>query len=253
MTRVPPLRTRPAALALLGLLLCATGCRGSQDDPTTPSPTSASSPTSSAAAPVTAADPSADSEVPSSEPGTLPTGTRDPVAQRELADLAAQEGALASTTPAAAGAPDVGVLQRSDPSAGPGGGPGTSYELLVHEGGRWRSEAVLPAPEPAVDGRPLTWRRLTGGAYPDLVVTLQGGSLTGFLDVAVASRDGGAWHWVPRRVRDETDGVPVLLGNPVFDAGPVFATRSAAGGQVVARHWRYDPATGTFVPTDPPT
>jgi len=94
---------------------------------------------------------------------------------------------------------------------------------------------------------------VTGTDYPDAVVYLAGGSLTGGVDAAVATRDGGTWHWVPRQVTDEADGNPILLGNPLFDAGPVFVTRATASGEVAAQYWRYDGAAGSFAVTRRPS
>ena len=241
-----------AGLAVAGLAAAAlvVGVGGDGDDRTAPAPSATASAPATATPPSTATGPAptAGGTPTAATPegtGALPTGAGDPAAQQSLADRAAQEGALVSTTPATDGAPDVGALARS-------AGTGTAVELVVLEDGRWRTEAVLTAPEPLLPGRALEWRRVTGGAYPDAVVRLQGGSLHAGVDAAVATRDGGTWHWVPRQVTGEADGDPVLLGNPLFDDGPVFATRATAGGQVAAQHWRYDAAAGSFAPAAPP-
>lgn len=237
--------TRAVGVAAVVLLTAA--CSGGAEEP--------------AASPVPSATTSGPSSTPSpsSTPtntslpveGVLPTGTFDTAGAALLAERAGQEGSISSTTSGGEGG-DLGVLVSSPD------GVGTTVELLTFDSPspspQWRTEVTLTLPEPLLaqrTGGPVEWRRLTDGG-PDLVVYVQGGTLTGGIDAAVAQRTDDGWRWVPRQVEDETDGVPELLGNPVFDAGDVFATRATAGQQVVAQYWVYDEDSAEFVPTDRP-
>lgn len=223
-------RALAAALVSLGLLAaCGGGSSPAATDPTTSSPASTTG---------------------SSSPGPTPDltpPTADPAATEALPLLVDREGAQAAALAPAVGAdsPDLAVLASSTD------GISTTITFWAWDGAAFQPEGSLTAEEPLLaehEGGVAQWRYLTGGPYPDAVVHLQGGSMSGGVHAVVARHEGPAqWRLVPL-AGQSGDGVDpaqdVYANDPLFDDSATFVTRARAGGQVVVTYWRYEEGEG---------
>ncbi|PRY16941.1 hypothetical protein [Kineococcus rhizosphaerae] len=206
-------------------------------------------PRTPAAAPPSSSTPPGTSPAAGATPGvTAPTPA--PAAAQALSALVAREGAQASALAPAVGqdSPDLAVLARTTDGAG------TRITFWAWDGAAFRPAGSVEAGEPLLarrEGGAAQWRYLTGGRYPDAVVHLRGGSVSGGVQAVVAQHlDDGTWRFVP--FEGQHDGIApqddVYADDPLFDDGFQFVTRVSAGGQAVATYWQYaeDDRPGRF-------
>ena len=168
----------------------------------------------------------------------------DPAAQEALPQLARQQGAQTSALAPAVGqdSPDLAVLASTTDDIS------TSISFWAWDGSAFQPAGSVTADEPLLPRRSPEWHYLTGGLYPDAVVYLQGGSMSGGVDAVIARHEtDGSWRFVPLEGQSG-DGIAVeddvYAHNPVFDEGFTFVTRVQGGGPVAVTYWRYEEGAG---------
>jgi hypothetical protein len=209
-----------------------------------------------------ATDPAPAAQPPTSAPTTTsasaPTTTAptaDPAAEEALPLLVREQGAQTSALAPAVGrdSPDLAVLASTTDEIS------TTISFWAWDGTAFQPAGNLTAGEPLLAQKAPEWHHLTGGSFPDAVVYLQGGSMSGGVDAVIARHEAdGSWRFVPLEGQSG-DGIAVeedvYARNPVFDEGSTFVTRALApGAPVVVAYWRYEEIDGKnwFTRSSPP-